>query len=117
MRNELAKIDGERRRFRAVVADFGVGRAAKRIETILLVEVRRTDDLDDVVADHLWLKKNAALRVAAIGDVLEFDARVERYEKGYRNFRFGIDETTVDYRLSEPSNVQVIAKGAPQPDA
>jgi hypothetical protein len=110
MRNELEKIEGERRRFRAVVADFGVGRSAKRKETILLVEVRRTDDLATVVADHLWLKKGARFQEVSLGDVIEFDAQVARYEKGYQNFRLGIDETTVDYRLSDLSDVRIIAK-------
>src|SRR5687767_10666288 len=108
MRNELEKIEGERRRFRAVVEEFGVGRQAKRTETILLVDVRRTDDVAAVVADHLWLKMGAQFKSVSLGDVIEFDAQVRRYEKGYLNFRLGIDETTVDYRLSKPSNVRVI---------
>jgi len=110
MRTELGKLEGERRRFRAVVQEFGVGRSSKRKETILLVEVRRTDDLEAVVADHLWLKKGGQFRGVSLGDVIEFDAQVEPYEKGYLNFRWGIDETTVDYRLSSLSNVRIIAK-------
>src|SRR5688572_6671571 len=100
MRTELGKIVGERRRFRAVVEDFGVGRSSQRRETVLLVDVRRTDDLETVVADHLWLKKGGQFKGVAIGDVIEFDAEVQAYEKGYANFRLGIDETTVDYRLT-----------------
>jgi hypothetical protein len=109
MRTELGKLEGERRRFRAVVEDFGVGRSAKPTETILLVDVRPTDDLEAVVADHLWFKKGASFGGVSLGDVIEFDAEVEPYEKGYLNFRLGIDETTVDYRLTKPSNVRVIA--------
>jgi hypothetical protein len=109
MRAELEKLEGERRRFRAVVADFGVGRNTKRKETILLVDVRRADELETVVADHLWLKKGGSFRTVVVGDIIEFDAEVEWYEKGYLNFQQGIDETTVDYRLSKPSNVRVIA--------
>jgi hypothetical protein len=118
MRTELEKLVGERRRFRAVVEDFGVGRNSKRKETILLVDVRLANDLQAIVADHLWLKKSGSFRDVAIGDVVEFDAEVEPYEKGYLNFQQGVDETTVDYRLTKPSNVQVIAKdgSAPKPE-
>lgn len=110
MRIELGKLAGERKRFRAVVEDFGTGRGAKRTETVLLIEVRRTDDPDVVVADHVWFKKGSQFQNIAVGDVIEFDAEVEQYEKGYSNFRLGIDETTVDYRLSKPSDVQVVAR-------
>lgn len=112
MRSELEKLDGERKRFRATVEEFGTGRGPKRTETILLVDVRRTDEPDTVVADHVWFKKTAAFGGIALGDVIEFDAEVEPYEKGYQNFRLGIDETTTDYRLSKPANVQVVTKGA-----
>jgi hypothetical protein len=48
--------------------------------------------------------------------VIEFDAEVEEYEKGYTNFRQGIDETTVDYRLCRPSNIQIVSRdGKPDP--
>jgi hypothetical protein len=111
MRTELGKFDGQRKRFRARVEEFGTGHSSSRKETILLVEVRCTDDLDAVVADHIWLKKSASFRGVSIGDVIEFYAEVEQYEKGYTNFRQGINETTVDYRLSKPSNVQVVGEG------
>lgn len=108
MRSELEKLDGERKRFRATVEEFGTGRGPKRTETILLVDVRLVDDPDAVVADHAWFKKTAAFKTVALGDVIEFDADVEPYEKGYQNFRLGIDETTIDYRLSKPANVEVL---------
>lgn len=108
MRSELEKLDGRRKRFRAVVEEFGTGRGPKRTETILLVDVRRTDDPAEVVTDHVWFKRTAQFKVVALGDVIEFDADVEPYEKGYQNFRLGIDETTVDYRLSKPANVEVV---------
>jgi hypothetical protein len=110
MRSELAKLAGEQRRFRADVADFGVGRGASRSETLLLVEVRSTDDPDTVVADHVWLKKGKPFQGVSLGDVIEFDAVVEQYEKGYQNFRLGIDETTTDYRLSKPADVRIVGK-------
>lgn len=109
MRTELAKFAGQRNWFRARIEDIGTGRSSSRRETILLVEVRCTDDLDAVVADHIWIKKGGQFQAVSIGDVIEFDAEVEQYEKGYMNFRMGIDETTIDYRLSKPSNVQAIA--------
>ena len=111
MRCELGKLEGERKRFRAQVEDFGIGHRAKRAETILLIDVCRTDAPNAIVADHIWFRKGPQFTGVSIGDVIEFDAEVEQYEKGYMNFRLGIDETTVDYRLSKPSNVQVVNKG------
>lgn len=110
MRTELEKLAGERKRFRAVVEDFGAGRDKRPIETILLVDVRRVEEPDVVVSDHAWLKKGATFQAVAVGDMIEFDAEVEKYEKGYVNFRLGIDETTVDYRLAKPSHVQVVSR-------
>jgi hypothetical protein len=110
MRTDLANLEGERRRFRAMVEEFGVARSGKK-ETILLVDVRRADDLETIVADHLWVRKGASFAGVSLGDVIEFDAEVERYEKGYVNFVRGIDETTVDYRLTKPANVRVITAG------
>src|SRR5262245_29422181 len=109
MRHELASFAGQRKRFRARVQDFGTSRSAHR-ETILLVEVRSTDDLEVVLTDHVWLKKGKPFQAVAIGDLIEFDAEVEPYEKGYQNFQQGIDETTTDYRLTKPANVEVIAR-------
>lgn len=108
MRSELEKLNGERKRFRAVIEEFGTGRGPRRTETVLLVDVCRTDDPTAVVADHVWFKKTAAFQAVALGDVIEFDANVEPYEKGYQNFRLGIDETTIDYRLSKPANVEIV---------
>jgi hypothetical protein len=93
-----------------VVEEFGVGREARHTETILLVGVCLADAPDVVVADHVWFKKGAAFRTVARGDVVEFDAEVEPYDKGYVNFRQGIDETTTDYRLAKPANIAVVPK-------
>lgn len=110
MRTELEKLAGERKRFRAVVEEFGADRGKKSSETILLVDVRLVEQPDVVVSDHVWLKKGAAFQAVAVGDVIEFDAEVEQYEKGYVNFRLGIDETTVDYRLTKPADVHVVSR-------
>jgi len=110
MRTELGKFEGERRRFRAVVEEFGHSRSKRPTETILLVEIRCTDELEVVLTDHVWFKKRSQFEGVSLGDVVEFDAEVEAYEKGYQNFRLGIDETTVDYRLSKPSNVRIVTK-------
>lgn len=41
---------------------------------------------------------------------MQFDARVKEYEKGYVNYRQGIDERTVDYRLSHPTKIKKLDK-------
>lgn len=50
----------------------------------------------------------------AAGDVVEFDARVRPYVKGYVNRREYIDEREIDFKLGYPTRVSVRRSGAPK---
>jgi hypothetical protein len=78
--------------------------------------VRALDDAA-VAADHLWFpmtKAFEALGPLTQGDVIEFDARVTRYEKGYRGRRVDVaieNPPAYDFRLSRPTRLVRYAAG------
>lgn len=109
MRTQLAKINEVRTRFRGTFARegkkyFGI----HETKTLLLTNV--TEVLTGkVVTDHLWLNWTqgfAALGPLAPGDVVEFDARVKSYEKGYFGYREDYKPVETDYKLSHPTRIE-----------
>lgn len=109
MRQKLKELNGERMRFRAIVARFGERGGYKGpLKTILLKQVE-TVSASEVITDHLWLTVGKTLGILAIGDTVEFDARVSPYEKGYKGRREGIFcETSIDYKLERPTKLRVL---------
>lgn len=111
VRLELAPYFGTTHRFRGTIADFDSYRTeGTHQETLVLVDLVETDR-GSSVADHLWMDYDAPLRRSdpKVGDTIEFDARVELYEKGYR----GRDRQMrirkpicVDFHLVDPKNVE-----------
>ena len=102
--------DADRHRFTAVFARYG--RKGRATVTLLFLDV--CDESGRQVADHLWFKEgkwSKELGVLQAGQVVEFEARVKAYEKGYR----GTNEKraakrpphTVDYKLANPTNARV----------
>lgn len=117
MRKELKAIAQQRMRFEGQFERYGSKPAFRGppLTTVLLVNVRRLDT-GEVVADHLWFNETMgfiSLGHLNPGDLVQFDARVSEYEKGYqgrRAERLGQDWCEIDYRLSFPTK---IAKGGP----
>lgn len=111
MRKELRKMNGERLRFSATVERFGYKRAFRGpdIKTVLLIAVKSLPD-NELVTDHLWFVKGKSWDGIQPGDVIEFDARVGVYEKGYKGHRDDIFEpVTSDYRLERPTKIMKVA--------
>lgn len=114
MRTSLKSIDQVRKKFRGVYQ-----REGKKINfkgysetTILLGPV--TDESGKVVTDHLWFSKTKgfeALGMLSQGDIIEFEARVTNYRKGYVNKRINVNQRSVDYKLSRPTKMIVVKKG------
>lgn len=109
MREELAKLDGSRRRFQGAVDRFGVKAGWKHsLVTVMLKDVSDCAT-HKIVTDHLWftLHTRFASLDLVVGDVVSFDARVTKYEKGYRGRRDFDDAPPVeiDYRLSFPTKI------------
>lgn len=110
MRKELAKKEGERRRFSAVFSRLGskTNYHGYSDETVLLKNVI---DLENncVVADHIWFSYTKSFQGVSLteGASVEFEARIKEYVKGYVNKRYGIDSRVKDYKLSHPTKVKI----------
>lgn len=109
MRKTLQRFDGERMRFRARVARFGKKNAyrGEPRPTILFVDVQLAAS-GTQVTEHLWFTCGKWSDALAVGDTVEFDARVGDYIKGYRGWneqRMEENPPTRDYRLQHPTRV------------
>ncbi len=108
----LRDREGQRLRFRGTFERLGRRRNWHGFDepTILLRNVCALDD-GAAVTDHLWFPSTngfEALGPLAQGDVIEFDARVTRYEKGYRGWRADVAAEcppSWDFRLSRPTRL------------
>jgi hypothetical protein len=112
MRSELAKINGQRMRFRAKVEYFSSKRGwrGRPEPTVCLTNVQFVAT-GELATDHLWFTTGAWTDGLLPGDVFEFDARVDAYEKGYRGRRaeeLGMDSYSIDYHLERPTKVVVV---------
>ena len=110
MRKQMRPLEFERKRFRGTFVRYGSKWAwdgSGLVTTLLLRDI--TDVASGrVVADHLWFnltKGFEALGDLWRGDVIEFDARVKRYSKGYAGLR------EVDYKLSHPTKICLVDSG------
>lgn len=108
MRNELAKIDGERSEFIGTFVRFGEKDGYRGpVGTVLVRDVR--DKYGEIVTDHIWfnLTKGFDSLNMKEGDIIEFRARVKKYLKGYMGHRYDVySNIETDYKLSHPSKVK-----------
>jgi hypothetical protein len=109
MRKELKKIDQQRELFRGVFKRYGLksGYKGASTETILLAAIR--DGNGNLICDHLWFNMTKGFQQLGTlkeGDMVQFEARVKKYRKGYVNQRAGIDQSTFDYKLSHPTRIE-----------
>lgn len=118
MRENLKKIgNNERHTFTGVFARFGEKKAYKGIIpdiTVLLLDIKDKDG--NLITDHLWFNLTKEFKACKLkeNDIVQFDARVAMYEKGYKGHR-GWDwdeypEVSVDYKLSYPTKISVIGR-------
>lgn len=107
MRKSLKKREGERFRVRCQVERYGSKRGFKgnSIETILLKDLRDAAT-GGVLDDHLWFTCGKWCQNIRMGDIIEFDARVGSYIKGYQGRRDDVyNPVSEDYRLERPTRV------------
>jgi hypothetical protein len=109
MRKELAKTEGERKKFLAVFSRVGkkTGYRGYSEETILLKNIK-DQETNQLVADHIWFGFTKGFQEAGLreGNRVEFEARVKKYLKGYRNPGVTKNHKTLDYRLSHPTKIR-----------
>jgi len=111
MRKKLAKEEGNRKKFRAVIDRLGkkINFKGYTEETVLLKNVVDLET-SQVVTDHLWLSLTKGFEKISLesGTLIEFEARVKEYQKGYINKAAGINLGKADYKLSHPTKIKVI---------
>ena len=111
MRERLKASEGVRARFVALFSKVGKKRNYKGYseDTILLSQVKDADT-GELVADHVWFTFTKGFEAvnARPGDLLQFEARIKEYKKGYVNKAAGINQRRTDYKLSHPGKIQKI---------
>ena len=108
MRQGLKKLGSDKRHtFTAKIERFSfrldfITRLPLR--TVLLVDVRCRGRS---VAQHIWLTcgRRIYALLPQVGDRIQFDARVTKYQKGYYKYK-----KKEDYRLSYPTKISFIEK-------
>lgn len=99
--------------FTAIVERFSLKNGFRNLplRTILLTNVRHEEKL---VADHVWLTCGRRIYSAILipGDLIQFDARIKEYEKGYKGRREDVYKPiSRDYCLSYPTKIKVLIRG------
>ncbi len=116
MRKPLAKEEGKRKRFRAVIDRLGKKSNFKGYteETVLLKNLVDIET-NNVVTDHLWVSLTKGFEKISlkIGMMIEFDARVKEYKKGYVNSKFKTSPQQRDYKLSHPTKIKEVSSLLP----
>lgn len=110
MRKKLSNIEGVRDTFTGVFERFGIKNGWNGIEkTVLLKDIKNKNG--DVVSDHLWFNLTKGFEKLQLkeGDVVQFDARVKEYYKGYKGYRDDIYKPIEkDYKLSHPTKIKKV---------
>lgn len=111
MRIQLAKQNNVRSSFTGIFERFGTKKNYHGFpeKTVLLSDIK--DTKNNVVSSHCWF--NFTKQFQALGDIkpgaiIEFDARVKKYNKGYVNHHEFVDERTFDFKLSHPTKIRII---------
>ena len=82
------------------------------VHTILLKDI--TDETGQIVTDHQWFNMTKGFEQAdlKLGDLVEFRATVEKYDKGYQGRQEDVFDKPMktDYRLSRPMNIRKLEK-------
>jgi len=109
MRKTLAAEEGKRKKFKAVFDRVGkkINYKGYSEETILLKNIVDLES-QKIVADHVWFSYSKGfIKVSPkFGDVIEFEARVKEYQKGYVNRNYKIDNSKKDFKLSNPTKIK-----------
>ena len=115
-RLELKKIYKIRTRFKGVFVRIGIKTntyTGWQEETLLLRDIIELET-GKKVTDHLWFNYTKGFKdlgELSEGDILEFDARVTPYKKGYRGYdddKWLANPPRIDYKLSRPTKIKKV---------
>ncbi len=114
-RKKLKEIGMEKRnRFVGTVEKFGIKNGFKGlIDTILLINIK-LEGSEEIITEHLWFNLCKQFRDLNLqkGDVIALNARVAKYQKGYRGGReLEIPKPLAgDYKLQRPTKATVVKR-------
>jgi hypothetical protein len=110
MRSGLSKDEGVRKRFEGTFSRLGKKRNYNGYseDTILLTNIVDSES-NEWVADHAWFSYTKGFEKVQLteGCVVQFEARVKAYSKGYVNRALGMTKRKTDLKLSHPTQIQV----------
>ena len=108
MRKKLKKMEEIRSTFKGTFVRFGTKNGYKGPEkTILLKDIKNINN--QIITKHLWFNftKGFAKLNLEEGDIVQFDARVKEYLKGYFGYKDDVYKSAeIDYKLSHPTKVK-----------
>ena len=112
MKKELQKYSRQRLRFIGTISRFGSRNSpAGKVKqsTVLLLDVHLDRD-NEFIAEHVWLRAGRRSKKLRVGDEILFEARVKRYQKGYKGVHLCEKDSQIreDYRLEKPVFVKLI---------
>ena len=111
MRTLLSGRKDERKRFRGTFVRLGKksGYKGNSEETVLITNIIDLES-NTVVADHLWFTFTKGFQELNLqpGNIVEFDARVKEYKKGYAYDVATRTQRKTDYKLSHPTKITLV---------
>ena len=112
MRKEIKNIGKEKSHtFTAVFERTGWKSGYKcDLQTVLLTSISMNGK---IVADHLWFNLTKGFKDADMkpGDIVEFQARVASYTKGYKGYKEDVYvPIEKDYKLERPTRIKVLRR-------
>lgn len=114
MRKEMKELNEVRKRFRGIFERFGTktGWEGREVTTLLLKNIIDLSTQQEIT-DHLWFVYTKRFQELDLkeGVIIEFDARVKEYLKGYKGYRENVDKSIEkDYKLSHPTKIFIIPR-------
>ena len=114
MRSGLKEIENTRKTFTATFKRYGSKTNWNGFpeKTILLVDIK--DSGGKIVTGHIWFhftKGFEKLGELKEGTVVQFDARVKPYIKGYNGYREDVrweKPREQDYKLNNPTKIKIL---------
>jgi hypothetical protein len=105
---------GQRRTFTGQFERFGEKRGYKT-ETVPTVCFTQITDVatNEIVTHYLWFNLTKAFKRLDLkpGDIVQFDARVDDYVKGYFGYRVDVYKPAErDFRLVYPTKVKLLSQ-------
>lgn len=112
MRNQLKQLQEQRMKFIGIFKRYGSKSNWHGFPETTLILVDIKDNNGKIVTDHIWFKQiKGFVKINPLieGDIIEFEARVKDYVKGYcgrKAEEYGEAYQELDYKLNFPTKIR-----------